>query len=69
YVVYRHRIRDLDVLALGVLSIVIVVAVFLGYNLVRHGEAGAFLLVGMVVLGLSAAGGWWLRKVAQEVEA
>ncbi|MCM2266071.1 MAG: zinc-ribbon domain-containing protein [Desulfuromonadales bacterium] len=69
YVVYRHRIRDLYVLALGVLSLVIVVAVFLGNNLLRHGDAGAFLFIGLVVLGLSAAGGWWLRVVAREVEA
>lgn len=69
YAVYRFRIRDLYVLALGVLSLVVVVAVFLGHNMVKHGDAGAFLLVGMAVLGLSAAGGWWLRTVAREVEA
>lgn len=69
YAIYRHRIRDLFVLALGVLSLVIVAAVFLGYHLARHGDAGAFLLVGIAVLGMSAAGGWWLRSVAREVEA
>ncbi len=69
YAVYRFRIRDLYVLALGVLSLVVVVAVFLAHNMVKHGDAGAFLLVGMAVLGLSAAGGWWLRTVAREVEA
>jgi uncharacterized membrane protein len=68
YAIYRHKIRDLYVLALGVLSLVIVISVFLGNNLVRNGDAGAFLFVGMTVLGLSAAGGWWLRSVAQEVE-
>lgn len=68
YALYRRRIRDLYVLALGVLSLIIVVAVFLGHNLARHGDAGALLFVGLVVLGLSAAGGWWLRTVAQEVE-
>lgn len=69
YAAYRHRIRDLYVLALGVLSLVIVVAVFLGRHLLDHGDAGAFLLIGLIVLGLSAAGGWWLRSVAREVEA
>jgi len=70
YASYRHRIRDLYVLALGVLSLVIVVAVFLGNNLLRHGDAaGSFLFIGLTVLGLSAAGGWWLRVVAREVEA
>lgn len=69
YAIYRRRVRDLYVLALGVLSIVIVVAVFLGHNMLSGGNAGAFLFVGMAVLGLSGAGGWWLRTVAQEVEA
>ena len=69
YVIYRRRVRDLYLLALGVLSLVIVVAVFLGHNIARHGDAGAFLFVGMAVLGLSAAGGWWLRSVAREEEA
>jgi predicted Zn finger-like uncharacterized protein len=69
YAVYRHRIRDLYVLALGVLSLIVVVAVFLGNHLLDHGDAGAFLFIGLVVLGLSAAGGWWLRSVAREVEA
>jgi len=69
YVIYRHRIRDLYVLALGVLSLVIVVAVFLGHHLLHRGDAGAFFFIGMAVLGLSAAGGWWLRHVAREVEA
>jgi len=69
YAVYRHRIRDLYVLALGVLSLIVVVAVFLGRHLLDHGDAGAFLLIGLIVLGLSAVGGWWLRVVAREVEA
>jgi len=69
YAIYRHRIRDLYVLALGVLSIVIVVAIFLGHNMLRGGDAETFLFIGIAVLGLSAAGGWWLRIVAREVEA
>uniref|UniRef100_C6E008 MJ0042 family finger-like protein n=1 Tax=Geobacter sp. (strain M21) TaxID=443144 RepID=C6E008_GEOSM len=68
YQIYRHRIRDLYVLALGVLSIVSVAAIFLGHNLGGK-DAGALLLVGVTVLGLSAAGGWWLRAVAGEVES
>lgn len=68
YAIYRHKVRDLYVLAVGVLSLIIVITVFLGHLLVRNGDAGAFLFVGMTVLGLSAVGGWWLRSVAQEVE-
>ncbi len=67
YAIYRFRIRDLYMLALGVLSLVIVIAVYLGRHLLDHGDSGAFLLIGLVVIGLSAAGGWWLRLVAREV--
>jgi hypothetical protein len=68
YAVYRHLLWDLYLLALGVLSLVVVLAVFLGHHLGQHGDAGALFLVGMMVLGVSAAGGWWLRTVAGEVE-
>jgi predicted Zn finger-like uncharacterized protein len=69
YAIYRYKIRDLYVLALGILSLIVVVSVFLSNGLLRHDSSGAFLLIGMVVLGMSAAGGWWLRNVAREVEA
>lgn len=68
YQIYRRCIRDLYVLALEVLSIVCVASIFLGHNLGDR-DAGALLLVGVTVLGLSAAGGWWLRAVAGEVES
>lgn len=68
YVVYRHRVRDLYVLSIGVLSLIIVVAVFLGHNMFPHMREGEMLTLGMIVLGLSAAGGRWLRSVAREVE-
>lgn len=69
HAVYRRRIRDLFVLAGGVLSVVIVTACFLGKLLLHESDAGGFLLIGLVVLGLSAAGGWWLRTVAAEETA
>lgn len=68
YVVYRHRTRDLYVLAGGVLSAVVVVASLLARGLLdtRHDDAAALLLIGLAVIGLSAAGGWWLKQVARE---
>lgn len=69
YVVYRRRVRDLYLLALGVLSLIVVVAVFLGHEMLNGGEAASYLFIGMTVIGMSAAGGWWLRAVAREVEA
>ncbi len=66
---YRFRIRDLFVLAGGVLSAVVVIAAALTRWLADGDNAGAFLLIGMVVIGLSGAGAWWLRGVAAEGEA
>jgi uncharacterized membrane protein len=68
YFYYRHQTRDLFVLAGGVLSVIVVVASFLGNEMLRHGDAGAFLLIGIVVIALSAAGAWWLKGVAAEEE-
>lgn len=69
YAVYRRKIRDLYMLALGVLSLIVVTTVLLGHSMTNHGDAGAFLFIGLVVLSLSALGGWWLRAVGREVEA
>lgn len=69
YVVYRHRLKDVYVLAGGVLSAVVVVASLLGRLMAdSRAEAGAFLLIGLVVIGMSAAGGYWLKQVANEEE-
>ena len=67
YLVYRRRIRDLFVLAGGVLSVIIVVTAGLGkWILFDSGHEGSFLLIGLVVIGLSAAGGMWLKTIALE---
>jgi len=67
YIVYRHKVKDLFVLAGGVLSVVIVVTVLLARGLFDHGaDAGSFLIIGLMVIGLSAAGGMWLKSIAQE---
>jgi uncharacterized membrane protein len=65
YVVYRRLAKDLFVLAGGVLSAVVVIATLLGKSM-RLNDAGAFLFIGLVVIAISAAGGWWLKQVAQE---
>jgi uncharacterized membrane protein len=65
YVVYRRLAKDLFVLSGGVLSAVVVVATLLG-NSMRFNDAGSFLFIGLVVILISAAGGWWLKQVAQE---
>jgi uncharacterized membrane protein len=65
YFFYRRFTKDLFVLAGGVLSTVVVIATFLGKNM-KFNDAGSFLFIGLVVIAISAAGGWWLKQVAQE---
>ncbi len=68
YVCYRHFILDLFLLAGGILSIVIVVASILSRAMLDSGSwGGAYLLIGLTVIGISALGGLWLKNIAQEV--
>lgn len=68
YMVYRHWVRDVFVLAGGALSAIVVVSAFLSKHLLERGSAGGFLLIGLVVIGMSAASAFWLRQVAREDE-
>jgi uncharacterized membrane protein len=68
YFYYRHRERDLFVLAGGVLSVIVLVTCWMGKALLDRAEAAGFLLIGLVVIAMSAAGAWWLRQVAAEAE-
>ena len=68
YAIYRRRLKDVYMLALGVLSAIVVITAAMTHAIASAG-AGAFLLIGLLVIGLSAAGGYWLKQVAQEDEA
>jgi len=65
YVLYRHKVKDLFVLAGGVLAVVVVVSTAVIRHLFRV-DASAFLMVGLLIIGISAAGGWWLKSIAAE---
>ena len=66
YYAYRIRRVDLLVLAAAVLSlIVVVVTTIVRWELFEG--AGGFLLIGLVIVALAAAGAHWLRGVAREV--
>jgi uncharacterized membrane protein len=70
YAAYRMYGRDLLVLAGACLSIIIVVTAFLGKNLLSsRAEAAGFLVIALAVIGMGAAAGWWLRRVAAEERA
>jgi len=68
YSIYRRRIPDLFVLACGVFSAIVVVTSVLVEVLMKSSshDAAAFLFIGMTVIGMAAAGAWWLRQVAKE---
>ena len=58
-------------LAGGVLGAVVVATAWLARGMLSGSgdESGAFLLIGMLVIALSAAGSYWLRGVARELNA
>ncbi len=66
YWYYRRRCRDLYMLAGGVLISIIVSAWLVARTLGRHLDAGGMLLVGLLVIGMAAAGARWLRSIAAE---
>ena len=69
YWVYRHQAADVYVLAGGVLSVIVIVTAFLAKLMLNSSEAGGLLFIGLIVIGLSAAGGWWLKRVTNEVKS
>jgi len=68
YVWYRSVRPDLFMLAAGLLSLILAVAAFLSRHMLESG-GGAYLFIGLVVIGMSAAGAIWLKSVAQEEPA
>lgn len=68
YAYYRRTSIDLFALAGGVLSVVVVVTALLGRLLLDFADAGGFLLIGLAVIGMSAAGALWLRRIAAEAD-
>ena len=62
---YRRLTLDLYVLAGAVLSVILVLTAWLSRHLVGFSDAGG-LVLGLLVIGLSAAGGRWLRTLAAE---
>lgn len=68
YFWYRRRRPDLFMLAGGVLSLIVATVTFLSRNMFDSGS-GSFLLIGLVVIGMSAGGAIWLKSVGREQSA
>ena len=63
---YRQARPDLFMLAGGVLSLIVAVTAFLSYHMIETGS-GAYLFIGLVVIGMSAGGAVWLKSTAREL--
>jgi len=67
YVYYRIRVFDVFMLAGAALSAIIVFTVFLGKQpLDIRADAGGLLVMGLVVIAMSGAAAWWIRKMLRE---
>lgn len=67
YYIYRHRVKDLFMLAAGCLSaIIFVTSLFAEAVLSGGGDAGGFLLLAIIVIAMGAGSAYWLRHVQQE---
>jgi len=67
YVYYRWRVFDVFMLAGTLLSAIVVTTVFLGKQLLGHGDsAPGMLLIGLVIIAMSGAGAWWIREMLRE---
>lgn len=68
YAAYRYWVKDVYVLAGGVLSVIVVTTTLVVKQL-KMNDSGTLLFVGLLVIGMSAAGGYWLKQVATEEDA
>lgn len=68
YFAYRHWIKDVYVLAVGVLSVIVIITASVAKGIGSE-DAGVFLFIGLLIIGLSAAGGYWLKQVATEEDS
>ena len=66
YYIYRKVKLDLFMLAGCCLSTITVSVSFLGKHMLRHGEAGAFLLLAFIVIGMGGGAALWLKNIYRE---
>ena len=69
FYLYRYLMKDLVILSGWVLSGIIIASCLLGKLFENALDEGIFLLISFVIIGLSTAGGLWLKRLATESEA
>ncbi len=68
YFVYRKVKPDLFMLAGGCLSGIVVLVTYLAKHMLDGGDAGAFFILALVVIGLGTGAAVWLRNVHRELQ-
>ncbi len=66
FLLYRYWMIDVYVLAGGALSGIVMVTAILSKYMLKSDSAGASLFIGLVVIGLSAASAFLLKRVTME---
>ncbi len=66
YFWYRRMRLDPFMLAGGLLSLIVVVVAFLIDKMLDNAESAGFLTIAIVVIGMSAGGAIWLKRIVQE---
>ncbi len=69
YFVYRRIRRDLFMLAGLALSVIVVVTSFASKHLLYGDGIGAFLVIALMIIGMSTGTAIWLRNIHQEFQS
>ncbi len=69
YFVYRRLKQDLFMLAGIALSGIVVIISFMGKHMLHGLDAGGFLLIAIMIIGMGAGAAIWLRNLHREFQA
>ncbi|WP_297293373.1 hypothetical protein, partial [Oceanicoccus sp.] len=67
--IYRKTKPDLFMLAGCCLSAITVVVSLIGKQILNHGDAGGFLVLAILVIGMGAGAAFWLKNVHKELQS
>ncbi|WP_413700741.1 hypothetical protein ACLKMH_02500 [Psychromonas sp. KJ10-10] len=67
YIVYRHKRKDLFMLAGGCLSSIVILSTFMIELVDDNFDEGLLLLTALVIIGLTSLSTIWLKKVHREM--